>query len=677
MVYKKFITKGGKVYGPYTYHSKRVGDKVISEYHGKDDDMNAGAQVAKSNPDHIFISIIVMLALLLVVDSLHGAITGNVILRAETSYVANESLDGILRLNLREGEFIPASTKVVLENGGKSYEYTLEDLIPESEFKGEGNFFVDGKSVSGSGTGYGVKGKKEIPADVEFTLNILSRSSVVEEEKTPTTESGESSETPETNPEATPGEASETSKTTPEETPSETTEGEQTPAETNTESTGENTQTTPEIPAAAEESPGITGTATNNGEIPETTPEETPESSEGEQAPTETSESSSSESSDSGETASESSSESSSESPSESSSESPSESPVTGSVIAGFFSRVSNFFLGIARTTGFVALDVESEVSGKTSQIEPFTYQLSPSLSADIKSGSVKTLEGEVLDDDKVELDIVDNVVTVSSQYFISEEGYGEEYLGNNVEQFVVNLSALDIIPQKGDLSIKLVYNEEEVVSLTTVLDIESLFVVSQNQTISEKADVLKASLTQEEFDRLVSEFGENISVNTSEAKVIGNRLVLKFVLGKYWSEKSYDYSGNELSNQVENQIVEDRIKFLKDLSRTLMSKDEGTLNVTVDNLTGEFEIFEGNVVGVEPVIPTVESNQSNDEVTSPVGESVEVGNESVQQENETSSEINSPVNETIFTQGNESSNNTVSAEAGEQPVENVSNVTA
>jgi len=103
MVYKKFITKGGKVYGPYTYHSKRVGDKVISEYHGKDDDMNAGAQVAKSNPDHIFISIIVMLALLLVVDSLHGAITGNVILRAETSYVANESLDGILRLNLREG----------------------------------------------------------------------------------------------------------------------------------------------------------------------------------------------------------------------------------------------------------------------------------------------------------------------------------------------------------------------------------------------------------------------------------------------------------------------------------------------------------------------------------------------------------------------------------------------
>ena len=258
-----------------------------------------------------------------------------------------------------------------------------------------------------------------------------------------------------------------------------------------------------------------------------------------------------------------------------------------------------------------------------------------------------------------------------------SEEGYGEEYLGNNVEQFVVNLSALDIIPQKGDLSIKLVYNEEEVVSLTTVLDIESLFVVSQNQTISEKADVLKASLTQEEFDRLVSEFGENISVNTSEAKVIGNRLVLKFVLGKYWSEKSYDYSGNELSNQVENQIVEDRIKFLKDLSRTLMSKDEGTLNVTVDNLTGEFEIFEGNVVGVEPVIPTVESNQSNDEVTSPVGESVEVGNESVQQENETSSETNSSVNETIPAQSSEPSNNTFSAEAGEQPVENVSNVTA
>jgi hypothetical protein len=35
MVHKKYIKKNGKIYGPYYYKSKRVGDKVISEYVGE------------------------------------------------------------------------------------------------------------------------------------------------------------------------------------------------------------------------------------------------------------------------------------------------------------------------------------------------------------------------------------------------------------------------------------------------------------------------------------------------------------------------------------------------------------------------------------------------------------------------------------------------------------------
>ena len=34
MAYKKYIKRGGKVYGPYIYHSKRVDGKVVSEYRG-------------------------------------------------------------------------------------------------------------------------------------------------------------------------------------------------------------------------------------------------------------------------------------------------------------------------------------------------------------------------------------------------------------------------------------------------------------------------------------------------------------------------------------------------------------------------------------------------------------------------------------------------------------------
>ena len=35
MAYKRYIRKNGKVYGPYMYHSRREGGKVISEYRGK------------------------------------------------------------------------------------------------------------------------------------------------------------------------------------------------------------------------------------------------------------------------------------------------------------------------------------------------------------------------------------------------------------------------------------------------------------------------------------------------------------------------------------------------------------------------------------------------------------------------------------------------------------------
>ena len=37
MVYKKYIKRNGKLYGPYIYESKRVNGKVISEYHGSEE----------------------------------------------------------------------------------------------------------------------------------------------------------------------------------------------------------------------------------------------------------------------------------------------------------------------------------------------------------------------------------------------------------------------------------------------------------------------------------------------------------------------------------------------------------------------------------------------------------------------------------------------------------------
>ncbi len=35
MAYKKYIKRDGKLYGPYIYHSRKEGGRVITEYHGK------------------------------------------------------------------------------------------------------------------------------------------------------------------------------------------------------------------------------------------------------------------------------------------------------------------------------------------------------------------------------------------------------------------------------------------------------------------------------------------------------------------------------------------------------------------------------------------------------------------------------------------------------------------
>ncbi|MBA7666721.1 hypothetical protein ES703_74802 [subsurface metagenome] len=51
MVYKKYIKRGGKSYGPYKYHSRKINGKVITEYLGKADEKS------KKNKTLIFLII--------------------------------------------------------------------------------------------------------------------------------------------------------------------------------------------------------------------------------------------------------------------------------------------------------------------------------------------------------------------------------------------------------------------------------------------------------------------------------------------------------------------------------------------------------------------------------------------------------------------------------------------
>ncbi|MFH1710958.1 MAG: hypothetical protein ABH840_01475 [Nanoarchaeota archaeon] len=166
MAYEKFIKKDGKVYGPYIYHSKRVDGRVISEYHGQ-----------KKIEFQKFIWILPVVALIIFGAYLIGQqekkVTGYSILGIDANYQEGKPLEGNVILLLKQGELVPLESKVVFENVGQSYEYVMSEIISEKAV--EGNFFVSGKNLSGSGSGFGLEGMKTIYPPVSFMMLIYSK----------------------------------------------------------------------------------------------------------------------------------------------------------------------------------------------------------------------------------------------------------------------------------------------------------------------------------------------------------------------------------------------------------------------------------------------------------------------------------------------------------------------
>jgi len=103
----------------------------------------------------------------------NSGLTGKTTLSIEDSYSSGESISDSLRLILQPGEFIPADTKVIINNE----EFILRNLIKEASKQGE--FYISDADISGFGEGYG----SENP-EVFFTMNILSEEKEIIEEAT-------------------------------------------------------------------------------------------------------------------------------------------------------------------------------------------------------------------------------------------------------------------------------------------------------------------------------------------------------------------------------------------------------------------------------------------------------------------------------------------------------------
>ena len=534
MAYEKFIKKDGKLYGPYIYHSKRIDGKVVSEYHGS------------GKPDYKKFLIVAFGVFLLAIfiylySSGSGkSVTGNSVLDLSANYQKDQPLEGKIKLSLQEGELIPASSKLVLENGGKSFQYDLKDLV--SDETTSGNFYVAGTSLSGSGEGYGVPGEKKISPKVYFTLSVLSEqiSSISEESFNESSNGG-----------STVGNESQS-----------ITEQVAEPGQSSPESETQQTPTTE------------TQETTVTQEVSDTFAQEQTQLEEATQ---------------------------------ETSSES---APITGSAIARIFSVASNFFLGLT-PTGFAVVESENEIQGQVSLEEDFRYTLQEGQRAEIKPRSVKT-DSKQLSDDDARLEIQGNEVTVTTSYSEDDSGFGKDYLGSDKKEIVIDISKLDLNLTEGNLKVSLVDQGQELMSLTTPIEGEGEIVAEDfaEETNPEQLPTLNVTnqapelevnatfnitnstfippseieLTEEEKSTLITEFG-NISVEAKEATLKNGFITIRYELGDYWVEHSYDAN---LNNETLDLFMEaDRVKWLKDIAKKLSQEEENRKNL---------EDFLGNV---------------------------------------------------------------------------------
>ena len=575
MAYKKYITRGGKTYGPYIYESRRENGHVVTDYHGKK------KFIFNFSPLLFWISgamLFLFLVFFAVMNFPSGfGMTGKAALQLSTDYKPNESINGILRLSVQKGELIPADSQVIVYIAGEESTYLLKDLI--SGNTAEGNFYVDNAEISGSGLGFGEVGVREEDIKVSFELELVDTEAVKEKKQEETTSMNKTS-----------GGASEeqvTNETTGE-TPTETTSTEETENPTTSPSpdsalnTGETSQsrstTTPEENSETETAIGITTEETTTAPLG-VPPEGASISNEAEQR------------------------------------------GITG----GFLRGITGFF---ARATGFASMKIEDSVDGIATYSKSFEYKLPKDKTAKLKSGSV-SVNGNSISDDYVSVEVFDDAVIVYTTYREGDTGFGKEFLDKEKINYNIDLSSLNLTAKDGVMTIKVVYNETTILETSSELSV-SLEELEELTTFNESSymDASKYTLTSEERMLLVAKAGTDI-VETSKAVVRNNRLVIKYNLGKYWKESSYDYNG-VLTDSLLNRIEFERKFWIKNLALKLSQN-----SFTEEDVSSLLESFYLN--------ESVSAENETEEVTEePITEAETTEPEITEEiQNETSEEFN------------------------------------
>jgi hypothetical protein len=561
MVYKKFIRRGGKSYGPYYYKSKKVNGKVITEYIGGPDYKSNFSKKFSS----FFLSGIIVSLFVLSIFFFNISLTGKISSDITTTYTEGEILKGILNFNLKEGELIPADAKVIVKFGSATKEFLLSDLIDEEIISGD--YFIENFGVLGEGIGYGAIGSKKVYPDVSFQLKILDDETIVNEESQLEDETDE----PQLEDEADePQSEDETIVNDEPQSEDETIVNDEPQSEdetiVNDEPQLEDEADEPQLEDEADEPQSEDETIVNEEsqlEVETETEivEEVGTSSESEEQAT---------AEDDGE----------SEASSAESGESSSERGNSGGRNENAEER------GRSPITGEVIL--ENLISGVASKGNNFEYEISDGKSAELITGSV-SVEGEIISDSEIKIRNQKNKVVVSTNYFYEEEGFGEEYLSKN---------------EKKKLQIELEYFN---FSVDEDADL-SIFLVYENTTITEVSEHINLidNIPDEEIENVTEIFNETIINETLNETIINetvdvyNISTIQYgaVVGKpvKWKKKITDDDGI-LNVEVPKEAENISVYKLNEIAVSDYEEEEVLNETPIENESEIFSVMTGNSI--------------------------------------------------------------------------------
>ncbi len=168
MVHKRYVWKNGKRFGPYYYESYREGNKIRKKY--------IGSSIAKNNSLGLYLIFGLILVILLAFFFIwKGTLTGKVVAGVDEfysySYTFGESLRGNFKIFLLAGELMPENSKVIVQIGNQTREMFLYEVA--SAQRETGDYYLGGSNLSGSGKGFGAKGRKEVYPLVNFELEVF------------------------------------------------------------------------------------------------------------------------------------------------------------------------------------------------------------------------------------------------------------------------------------------------------------------------------------------------------------------------------------------------------------------------------------------------------------------------------------------------------------------------